>query len=60
MVLKPAITNIAIAGNTLVVGVSLWNVTAIALAFLLVVLLALWLMGLLIRHPMWGPGKAVD
>jgi uncharacterized protein DUF1439 len=60
MVLNAAITNIAIAGNTLVIGVSLWNVTAIVLAFLLVVLLALWLIVVLIRHPMWGPGKAVD
>ena len=59
MVLNAAITNIAIAGNTLVIGVSLWNVTAIVLAFLLVVLLALWLIVVLIRHPMWGPGKAV-
>ena len=59
MVLNSAITNIAIVGNTLVIGVSLWNVTAIGLAFLLVVLLALWLIVVLIRHPMWGPGKAV-
>jgi len=59
MVLNAAITNIAIAGNTLVIGVSLWNVTAIVLAFLLVVLLALWLIVALIRHPMWGPRKAV-
>ena len=59
MVLNAAITNIAIAGNTLVIGVSLWNLTAIGLAFLLVVLLALWLIVVLIRHPMWGPGKAV-
>jgi hypothetical protein len=29
------------------------------LAFVLVVLLALWLIVVLIRHPMWGPGKAV-
>ena len=58
-VLNAAITNIAIAGNTLVIGVSLWNVTAFVLVFLLVVLLALWLIVVLIRHPMWGPGKAV-
>ena len=59
MILNAAITNIAIAGNTLVIGVSLWNVTAIVLAFLLVVLFALWLIVVLIRHPMWGPGKVV-
>ena len=59
MILNAAITNIAISGNTLVIGVSLWNVTAIVLAFVLVVLLALWLIVVLIRHPMWGPKQSV-
>jgi hypothetical protein len=55
MVLNAAITDVAITGNTLVIGVSLWNVTAIVIGFLLVVLLALWLVVVLIRHPMWRP-----
>ena len=55
MVLNAAITDVTIAGNTLVIGVSLWNVTAIVIGLLLIVLIALWLVVVLIRHPVWGP-----
>ena len=59
MVLNAAIINIAIAGNTLVIGVSLWNVTAIVLGCLLVIFLTLWLVVALVRRPKWGPRGAV-
>ena len=54
MFINAAITNIAVVDNTLVIGVSLWNVTAIVLGLLLVALLALWLVVALIQNPMWG------
>ena len=54
-VLNAAITDVTIAGNTLVIGVSLRNVTAIVIGFFLVALLSVWLVVVLIRHPMWGP-----
>jgi Protein of unknown function (DUF1439) len=54
IVLKAALSGIAIEGNTLVVTVSLWSLTATAAAYavalLAVRLIVLWL----VRHPGWG------
>ena len=42
MIARAALTKVAIADNTLVIGVSLWNVAAILIGVLSLLLLALW------------------
>jgi hypothetical protein len=59
MILNAAITDVAIVGNTLVVTVSLRNVTAIVIGFLLVVSLVLWLIVALMRRSTWGTRRGV-
>ena len=60
IVLKAALSDIAVERNTLVVTLSLWSLTATvaanALMLIIVVLIVFWL----VRHPLWGLADAVD
>ncbi len=56
MIARAALTKVAIADNTLVIGVSLWYVAAILIGVLSLVLLALWCVLALMRRlrgPHW-------
>lgn len=59
MIARAALTKVAIAGDTLVIGVSLWNVTAISIGVLSLLLLALWCVVTLIRRSR-GPHRTAS
>ena len=60
MLLKSTVTDIAVVGNTLAIGVSLFGLTAGVGAWLFGLLLALLAVVQLVRHPGWGISVAAD
>jgi hypothetical protein len=54
LVLKAAITDVAIEGNAVAIGVSLFNLSVMVAICLLALLTILVVVVQLIRHPSWG------
>jgi hypothetical protein len=59
-VLKASLVDVTIGQDALVVTFSLWNLTVTCAILALVVVGILWIVYLLIRHPLWGLGKIID
>ncbi|TMJ22874.1 MAG: hypothetical protein E6G96_19295, partial [Alphaproteobacteria bacterium] len=53
-VIKAALADVGIEQNTLVVRFSLWSLTVTVAIFALVLAGVLFVIYLLIRHPLWG------
>jgi Protein of unknown function (DUF1439) len=56
MVLKAALVDVAIEQNALTVTFSLWNLTMTAAMFALILIILVFVIYWLIRHPLWGLG----
>jgi hypothetical protein len=54
IVLKAALVGVTIEQNTMVVTFSVWNLTLTVAVYALVLVILLWLIYWLIRHPLWG------
>jgi len=54
VVLKAALVDVAIEQNTLAVTFSLWNLTLTAAMFALILIMLVFVIYWLIRHPIWG------
>lgn len=52
--LKAALVGVTIEQNTMVVTFSVWNLTLTVAVYALVLVILLWLIYWLIRHPLWG------
>jgi hypothetical protein len=59
-VLKASLADVTISQNALVVTFSLWNLTVTCAVFAFILIGALSIIYLLIRHPLWGLGKIID
>ena len=59
-VLKASLVDVTIDRDALVVTFSLWNLTVTCAVFALVLIGALSVVYLLIRHPLWGLARIID
>jgi hypothetical protein len=60
IVLRAALVGVTIEQNTMVVTFSVWNLTLTVAVYALVLVLLLWLIYWLIRHPLWGLRTIAD
>jgi hypothetical protein len=60
LVLKAALVDVAIEQSTMVVTFSVWNLTVTVAVYALILVILLWLIYWLIRHPLWGLSTIAD